>query len=85
MGIPFLSGFYSKDLILEAIILSPRNLVGYTLAVVATFLTARYRFRIISFCFLKTPSNLAIKPVKEENPNLYKPLIRLRIGAILVG
>nr|QUL58693.1 NADH dehydrogenase subunit 5 [Holothuria hilla] len=85
MGIPFLSGFYSKDLILEAIVLSPSNLISYTLAIIATFLTASYSFRIISFCFLKTPSNLAINPVSEENPNLYNPLIRLSIGAVIVG
>jgi len=85
MGIPFLSGFYSKDLILESVALSPKNLVSYTLAIIATLLTAGYRFRIISFCFLKAPNNSPINPVKEENPNLYLPLIRLRAGAVLIG
>nr|YP_009726149.1 NADH dehydrogenase subunit 5 [Holothuria pervicax]QHR85451.1 NADH dehydrogenase subunit 5 [Holothuria pervicax] len=85
MGIPFLSGFYSKDLILETIALSPSNLVSYTLAIIATLLTAGYSFRIVSFCFLNTPSNTPSNPINEESPNLYNPLIRLSIGAIVVG
>nr|YP_009971617.1 NADH dehydrogenase subunit 5 [Holothuria edulis]QNG57212.1 NADH dehydrogenase subunit 5 [Holothuria edulis] len=85
MGIPFLSGFYSKDLILEAIVLSPSNLVSYFLAILATLLTAGYSFRIISFCFLNTPSNSSINPVNEENQNLYFPLLRLSAGAIIFG
>jgi len=85
MGIPFLRGFYSKDLILELVTTSPRNLISYALAIIATFLTARYSFRIISFCFVKTPNNTSIKPVKEENPNLYKPLVRLSLGAVVIG
>nr|QQY85592.1 NADH dehydrogenase subunit 5 [Holothuria spinifera] len=85
MGIPFLSGFYSKDLILESIALSPSNLFGYFLAITATLLTAGYSFRIISLCFLNTPSNSAINPINEENPHLYLPLIRLGAGSIIVG
>nr|QIT06511.1 NADH dehydrogenase subunit 5 [Holothuria fuscocinerea] len=85
MGIPFLSGFYSKDLILETIALSPNNLISYILAIIATLLTAGYSFRIISFCFLNIPSNTPANPVNEENPNLYNPLIRLSIGAIVIG
>nr|ULR86819.1 NADH dehydrogenase subunit 5 [Holothuria leucospilota] len=85
MGVPFLSGFYSKDLILETIVLSPSNLISYALAIIATLLTAGYSFRIISFCFLNTPNNSSINPINEEDPNLYNPLIRLSLGAVIVG
>ncbi|WP_411024636.1 proton-conducting transporter membrane subunit, partial [Salmonella sp. s55962] len=53
MGIPFLRGFYSKDLILELIVEKPRNLISFLLIIIATLLTAAYRFRIITFLFLK--------------------------------
>nr|YP_010296738.1 NADH dehydrogenase subunit 5 [Bohadschia argus]UMI33344.1 NADH dehydrogenase subunit 5 [Bohadschia argus] len=85
MGIPFLSGFYSKDLILESVTLSPSNMISYSLAIIATLLTANYSFRIISFCFLNNPNNSALNPINEENPHLYLPLIRLGIGSIFAG
>jgi len=45
-GLPFLSGFYSKDLILE-IVLIQRNSFLYTIMILfATLLTVRYSFRI---------------------------------------
>nr|QWE50462.1 NADH dehydrogenase subunit 5 [Actinopyga lecanora] len=85
MGIPFLSGFYSKDLLLESITLSPSNLLAYSLSILATLLTAGYSFRIISFCYLNNPSNPPVNPINEENPNLYNPLIRLSLGTIVIG
>merc|ERR1712079_1001753 len=36
-GLPFLSGFYSKDMILEVMIISNINLVIFILIIVATF------------------------------------------------
>nr|QXQ00016.1 NADH dehydrogenase subunit 5 [Neocucumis proteus] len=85
MGIPFLSGFFSKDLILELIIENPSNLITYFLAIIATLLTAAYSFRIITFCFLNTPNNQPINPTNEENTNLTNSLIRLSIGTIISG
>nr|YP_010161661.1 NADH dehydrogenase subunit 5 [Phyllophorella liuwutiensis]QRI59070.1 NADH dehydrogenase subunit 5 [Phyllophorella liuwutiensis] len=85
MGIPFLSGFFSKDLILELIIENPNNLLTYSLSIIATLLTAAYSFRIITFCFLSSPSNNSINPNNENNPNLFNPLIRLSIGTIASG
>nr|QXQ00029.1 NADH dehydrogenase subunit 5 [Phyrella fragilis] len=85
MGIPFLSGFFSKDLILELIIENPNNLFTHTLATIATLLTAAYSFRIITFCFLSSPNNNPINPINENNPNLYLPLIRLSLGTIISG
>nr|QOP62903.1 NADH dehydrogenase subunit 5 [Synallactes sp. Y30071] len=85
MGIPFLSGFYSKDLILELLIENPQSLIVYFLAIVATLLTATYSFRIITFCFHNAPNTPSIAPINEENINLYSPLIRLAIGSIITG
>uniref|UniRef100_A0AB39A6E0 NADH-ubiquinone oxidoreductase chain 5 n=1 Tax=Holothuria sp. Ciliksiz TaxID=3238277 RepID=A0AB39A6E0_9ECHN len=85
MGIPFLSGFYSKDIILEAVAVSPTNLTSYLLAILATLLTAGYSFRIISFCFLNNPNNIPLSPINEEDPQLYLPLVRLALGAIIAG
>jgi len=85
MGTPFLSGFYSKDLILEATRARLANSLGIFLRISATLLTAVYRFRIVLFCFLRPPSINAASPIGEENPNLTKSLLRLAVGTILAG
>ena len=85
MGIPFLRGFFSKDLILESIIENPKKVISFFLAIRATFLTAAYSFRIITFCTKKKKKKKRIKPLKEENPKLYLPLIRLALGTIISG
>lgn len=85
MGTPFLAGFYSKDLILEAAGASLAKSLGLLLRLIATLLTAVYRFRIILFCFLSNPTVHPLTPVREENSNLTKALIRLSLGTIVSG
>lgn len=56
-GIPFMAGFYSKDLILEMIIISPFNVFMFFVASVATFLTVAYTCRLrflTSVAFVKS-------------------------------
>nr|QTT61339.1 NADH dehydrogenase subunit 5 [Tritia neritea] len=50
-GAPFLSGFYSKDLILELSVHSPTSFLMVLLIFLATGMTAAYSFRL-SFCSL---------------------------------
>ena len=85
MGTPFLAGFYSKDLILEAARASFLNSLGLTLRIIATMLTAVYSFRIVYFCFSLNPSISSLSPIGEENVNLGNALLRLSIGTILRG
>lgn len=84
-GIPFLAGFYSKDLILEIRLSSLSNFFGITLSFLATLLTSVYSIRIIYFCFLKAPSFTPLSPTREEDPNLSKALNRLALGTIFSG
>nr|YP_009369650.1 NADH dehydrogenase subunit 5 [Heterocentrotus mammillatus]AID60569.1 NADH dehydrogenase subunit 5 [Heterocentrotus mammillatus] len=85
MGTPFLAGFYSKDLILEAASASFLNALGLLLGMVATMLTAVYSFRIVFFCFSSNPSVAAFSPIGEEDTNLSNALLRLSIGTIISG
>ena len=58
IGFPFLTGFYSKDLILE-ISYSKYNLFGYisyAFGVTSAFLTAFYSMRLICLTFLLKPA-----------------------------
>jgi len=58
-GMPFLAGFYSKDLILERIIIRSYNIFIFTIAIVSTFLTVAYscRLRFLTrVCLIKSES-----------------------------
>jgi NADH-ubiquinone oxidoreductase chain 5 len=46
-GIPFLTGFYSKDLILEIVLLDKLNIFIFFLFFFSTLLTVSYSFRLI--------------------------------------
>ena len=84
-GIPFLAGFYSKDLILEIGLISFSNLFSVILSLLATLLTSVYSLRIVYFCFFKGPSFPTLVPTREENNNLTRSLNRLAIGTIISG
>lgn len=45
-GAPFLSGFYSKDLILEILLFNPSNILIIIIFILATALTAAYSTRL---------------------------------------
>nr|AVJ52463.1 NADH dehydrogenase subunit 5 [Psacasta neglecta] len=49
-GIPFLSGFYSKDLVLEYMSTSHFNMFIYVIYFISVGLTACYTFRLIYYC-----------------------------------
>jgi len=88
-GVPFLSGFYSKDLILE-IAYSKSLSIGYfayCLGSLAAFLTSFYSIRLLYLTFI-TKTN-AYKPyivfVHECSFYLGIPLFILSIGSIYGG
>ena len=84
-GFPFLAGYYSKDLILEAGQINICNRIRVILALIATLMTAIYSFRIVSsLCFTK-PLTPTKNPIREENFKLYTPLLRLLRGVFLSG
>lgn len=87
MGLPFLTGFYSKDLIIE--IIYGENLLRYALwlGVISAFLTAFYSFRLASFTFFNNPqSNYnKFKLSHEGRWNLRWPLSILMICSIFIG
>nr|YP_002290789.1 NADH dehydrogenase subunit 5 [Gloydius brevicaudus]ACF60277.1 NADH dehydrogenase subunit 5 [Gloydius brevicaudus] len=83
MGMPFLSGFYSKDTIIETMASSHVNLWALTITLIATTLSAAYSMQII-LLILTGPSHTRIKPHKESK-NITPPLTRLALMSILIG
>jgi NADH-ubiquinone oxidoreductase chain 5 len=52
-GFPFMSGFYSKDLILELVGGLELNLLIWVLLILATFMTIMYSVRLFAFMMVK--------------------------------
>jgi len=88
-GFPFLSGFYSKDAIIEFAYLKDTS-VGYyacSVGVFTAFLTAIYSWRLFFKTFLGKYNNKSI-PIEKTHESPFVmifPLIILAIGALLAG
>nr|YP_010693414.1 NADH dehydrogenase subunit 5 [Gonopsis coccinea]WCB99296.1 NADH dehydrogenase subunit 5 [Gonopsis coccinea] len=65
-GFPFLSGFYSKDLILENLSYCYYNLFIYILYYMSIGLTICYSFRLIYFCFCKYTGLISFSFYSED-------------------
>nr|YP_003734722.1 NADH dehydrogenase subunit 5 [Opisthopatus cinctipes]ADE05871.1 NADH dehydrogenase subunit 5 [Opisthopatus cinctipes] len=50
-GIPFMAGFYSKDMILEMMVSSNMNMISLIMLLLATGMTVMYTFRLMYFSF----------------------------------
>ena len=87
MGLPFLTGFYSKDLILELIYGEHYLSYALWLGLLAASLTAFYSFRLIYFTFVNKPQGplISFKHSHEGMWNLTIPLIILLVCSIVVG
>ena len=88
-GFPLLSGFYSKDAIIEFAYLSGKNFGMYAayIGIFTAFLTSIYSWRLIFKTFHGSYNNSEIKidSIHESPPIMLIPLIILAIGAIFTG
>lgn len=87
MGLPFLTGFYSKDLILELIYAEHYLSFALWLGLIAASITAFYSFRLIYFSFINKVQG-SIKSFQYSHEgywNLTLPLLILLILSIIGG
>lgn len=84
-GIPFLRGFYSKDLILEHALRSLMTGSLLLLMLVATGATAAYSLRLSLSCLWGQGNNARICSTSEIDITLILPLVLLSLGGIRGG
>ena len=89
LGLPWLSGFYSKDLIIELAYsrYSFTSNYAYILGSITAGLTSFYSFRLISLVFLSVPNanKNTYKNIHEANLAVIIPLTILSLFSIFFG
>ena len=83
-GFPFLTGFYSKDFILEVafVTITPTGLFSYWLGMITVFFTAYYSFRILFLVFFIKPQGYKInyKSIHEVSWHMGLPMFFFSYG-----
>ena len=87
MGLPFLTGFYSKDLIIEMASQHKIATLGYWLALLSALFTASYSFRLICTGLLSSRKSSALvqRLIKESSFGLNFSLLILSFFSVSVG
>nr|YP_009732608.1 NADH dehydrogenase subunit 5 [Pyrausta despicata]QHS71327.1 NADH dehydrogenase subunit 5 [Pyrausta despicata] len=84
-GMPFLSGFYSKDLILEMVSLSNLNFFIFMLYYISTGLTMFYSFRLVMYLMINDYNLLSIYNLYDEDYVMLKSMFVLLFMSIVIG
>lgn len=84
-GMPFLAGFYSKDIILEVVSLREVNIVRFMLYFLSTGLTVCYSFRLVYYLGINEAGFMGLNILNDEGWCMVRRIIRLLIISILGG
>nr|YP_010249782.1 NADH dehydrogenase subunit 5 [Rheocricotopus villiculus]QTT60913.1 NADH dehydrogenase subunit 5 [Rheocricotopus villiculus] len=84
-GMPFLAGFYSKDLILEVVMQSSMNLFSFFLYFFSTGLTVCYSFRLAYYSLSGMFNESSLNCLSDEGWGMSKSMFCLMIMAIFGG
>nr|QNE85460.1 NADH dehydrogenase subunit 5 [Nanna flavipes] len=84
-GMPFLAGFYSKDLILEMVSLSYINFFSFFLYFFSTGLTVCYSFRLVYYTMTGDSNFSSLNMLNDESWIMLKSMLGLLILSIFGG
>nr|AOR07204.1 NADH dehydrogenase subunit 5 [Enchytraeus cf. crypticus SL-2017] len=83
-GFPFMAGFYSKDMIMEAALNSPNNIIMLSLAMFSLGLTSFYSIRF-SLSTMWGPTLISPWTSLKEEKNIIVPMLLLSTMSITCG
>nr|YP_009912329.1 NADH dehydrogenase subunit 5 [Aedes flavopictus]QLD96842.1 NADH dehydrogenase subunit 5 [Aedes flavopictus] len=84
-GMPFLAGFYSKDLILETVMLSYMNFFSFFLFFFSTGLTVCYSFRLVYYSMTGDFNMTSLNMLNDKGWTMSFSIFFLMIMAIIGG
>nr|YP_010554744.1 NADH dehydrogenase subunit 5 [Ceratopsyche columnata]UYO79390.1 NADH dehydrogenase subunit 5 [Ceratopsyche columnata] len=84
-GIPFMAGFYSKDLILEMVLFSNMNMIIFFFFFFSTGLTVSYTIRLLYFSMMKEFSLNKIFNLMDKDLIMIKSMMILLFMSIFSG
>nr|YP_009352157.1 NADH dehydrogenase subunit 5 [Limenitis moltrechti]AQX44319.1 NADH dehydrogenase subunit 5 [Limenitis moltrechti] len=84
-GIPFLAGFYSKDMILEMVMMSNLNFLIFYLYYFSTGLTMFYTIRLLMYLMINDYNLLSIYNLYDEDYIMLKSMFILLFMSLISG
>nr|YP_010999502.1 NADH dehydrogenase subunit 5 [Ochthebius lejolisii]WPM98414.1 NADH dehydrogenase subunit 5 [Ochthebius lejolisii] len=84
-GLPFLSGFYSKDLILEILSMNYLNMYMYIIFFISTGLTVFYTFRLLYYSLMGDFNFLSFNCIQDSSFIMLKGMSGLIFFVIFMG
>nr|YP_010946015.1 NADH dehydrogenase subunit 5 [Libythea myrrha]WGN99249.1 NADH dehydrogenase subunit 5 [Libythea myrrha] len=84
-GIPFLAGFYSKDLILEMVSMSNLNFLIFNLYYLSTGLTMFYTIRLLMYLMIMDFNLLSVYNLFDEDYVMLKSMLILLFMSVISG
>lgn len=84
-GMPFLAGFYSKDLILEIVSLSYVNYFAFFLYFFSTGLTVCYSFRLVYYSLSGSFNTRILNCLNDDISAISKSMVGLLVIAVVGG
>nr|APX39449.1 NADH dehydrogenase subunit 5 [Chrysolina hyperici] len=84
-GLPFLSGFYSKDLIVEMMSMSYLNIFIYLIYYISVGLTVCYSFRLFYYSLVGSFNFLSLNSLMDLNYLMLKSMGGLMFFVIIMG
>nr|YP_009538007.1 NADH dehydrogenase subunit 5 [Limenitis albomaculata]AYN60750.1 NADH dehydrogenase subunit 5 [Limenitis albomaculata] len=84
-GIPFLAGFYSKDMILEMVSMSNLNLLIFYLYYFSTGLTMFYTIRLLMYLMVNDYNLLSTYNLYDEDYTMLKSMFILLFMSLISG
>nr|YP_010378547.1 NADH dehydrogenase subunit 5 [Hestinalis nama]QYC94743.1 NADH dehydrogenase subunit 5 [Hestinalis nama]WGL40182.1 NADH dehydrogenase subunit 5 [Hestinalis nama] len=84
-GIPFLAGFYSKDMILDMVSMSNLNLLIFFLYYISTGLTMYYTIRLLMYLMVNDFNLMSLYNLYDEDYVMLKSMFMLLFMSLISG